>query len=127
MDVETCETRLIQAAWTLQCLPDPDQKYRSSYKSAWPEYVLEYGGIKKRKIPTPGEISEYEEALGWIRHIPLVREQKFMFQAFLSQRGEKKFRIQWPVVRKKSGLGGSNYHCRQLYRSWLQMMATKTI
>jgi len=133
MDVETCETRLIEAAWTLRCLPDPDRKYRNGTRCNLPESVREaqisfgYDKPKDFKVPSPAEISRYEETLDWLRIIPPVREQKFMFWAFESQRGKGKFRIQWVIPRNKSGIGGSNYHCKQLYRSWVQTMARRNI
>ena len=127
MDVETCEIRLIEAAWTLQCLPDPDARYRKPYNPAWPEYVLDYEEIKNRHTPSAREISRYEEALGWLQTIPIIRERKFMFHAFLDQRGRKKYSIKWSVVRKKAGFGASNYSCRILYHSWVYTMSARNI
>ena len=127
MDIETCEIRLIEAAWTLQCLPDPDLKFRSPYKCPLPEHILDYGEIKNRYTPSPKEISQYEEALSWLQIIPPVRERKFMFQALLNQRGRKKYCIKWSAVRNRTGFGGSNYSCRILYRSWINTMSARNI
>ena len=125
--MDLCEIRLIEAAWTLQCLPDPDLKFRSPYKCPLPEHILDYGSVKNHHTPSPKEISQYEEALNWLQIIPPVRERKFMFQAFLNQRGRKKYRIMWNKVRSKTGIGGSDYICRTLYSSWLQTISNRAI
>lgn len=127
MDPEYCEERLIEAAWTLQCLPDPEARYRNGFKCLFPESTLDYNEIKNRHIPSPFEISRYEETLDWLQIIPPVREQKFMFHALLNQRGRKRYHIKWATVRGKAGMGGSNYSCRLLYRSWIQTMARRNI
>lgn len=125
MDVETCELRLIEAAWTLQCLPDSEARYRNGFKCLFPESTLDYNEIKNRHIPSPHDISIYEATLNWLHTIPPIRERKFMFCALLAQNGEKGYHIPWRKVRGMAGVSWSNWSCKELYRSWLNTMASR--
>jgi len=129
MDVEICETRLIEATHTLRWLPDPDAKYRQGPHSALPEHVRDvaesygYSDEENKHIPSPEAISRYQEALDWLQTIPVEIERDFMYWAFYFQEGQKN-PIPWRKVRYHSGYKRcSKQWCHQVYRSWLRKMA----
>jgi len=129
MDVETCETRLIEATHTLRWLPDPDQKFRNGYTCSLPEHVRSkeesYGwqAEENTHIPSPEAISRYQEALEWLHTIPIEIERDFMYWAFYFQEGQKN-PIPWRKVRYHSGYKKcSRQWCYEVYRTWLVKMA----
>lgn len=133
MDVETRETRLIEATHTLRWLPDPDARFRQGPRCALPEHVRDaaesygYSDEENKHIPSPEAISRYQEALDWLRIIPLQVERDFMFYAFQFQEGEKN-PIPWArVVYKAKYKKCSRQWYWMLYKSWVRTLENSTL
>lgn len=131
MDVETCESRLIEAVNTLYWLPDPDQKFRNGYRCALPEHVRSkdesYGWqpTRNKHIPSPEAISRYQEALEWLCIIPRQVEHDFMYFALLFQDGQKN-PIPWQMVRFNSGYKKcTRQWYLMLYKQWLGTISNR--
>lgn len=71
---DSVESRLIEAARTLNCLPE--QRIQGYY-TLWPQITYEFGDLVgqepprlKRPIPSPAAISRMEQTLTWLPWLP---------------------------------------------------------
>lgn len=106
-----------EAARTLRRLPNPTGSGPRGYGSSWPDYVREakhaygYHEARMRVVPSARDISDMEEALGWLMLVSDPDDRRIVWMRAEGRR--------WQAVQGAVGLSRS-----AAWRRWTAALLT---
>lgn len=130
------EAYLVEAAWTLRKLPDPEVGYLKVKTMIWEGveaesrsiYVPKNRLVSRKDLPSPKEIDRFMDILGWLEMVPEKLDRKILFWAAWHMHGvarrTTREKIKWKnVVKSMYPLSLSRYQLWRRHRHGLSLIA----
>lgn len=132
--INTVETRLVEAAWTLRRLPNREQGYLRMRGMLWPDAAAGPGAYGAEAMTamqarrsariSPEEIDQMQPALDLLQLLPDIEDRKLLFWTAWHQDGELQVKIPWAKVRRSMGTTLSRWTLKRRYENGLTWLAS---